>query len=151
MHKILPSLAALVVTSVSFPIAAIAQNTIDTTWYPPDWGRVRVAQIRVSEQGVVLDFAPSGTTIRSITPSHLSHFVFKPLDGTLCQNASQCSGSAPSKIYIQRHFLRFSKDKTAPGGRTMLYVNTSKGFYRFELVPSSYTRQTLINIGNSPK
>lgn len=151
MQKILPSLAAIAI-SLSVPPAAYAQNTIDTAWLPPDWGRVRVMQIKVSGQGVILNFGASGAVIRSVTTSHLSNFVFRPLDGALCNNSNQCSGSPPTQLYLQRiKPLQFPGTIAAPGGRTLLMVNTSAGLYRFELVPAGYARQTLINIGSSPR
>jgi hypothetical protein len=151
MQKLFSCLAVVTIT-LSTPALAFAQNTVDTSWMPPDWGRVRVMQIPVSGQGVVLNFGASGAVIRSVTPSNLSYFVFRPLDGVLCNNSNQCSGSPPTQIYMQRiQPLRFQGTISPPGGRTLLLVNTSAGLYRFELVPSSYKRQTLINIGNSPR
>ena len=112
------------------------------------FGLARKIVIDVTPSGIALDF---NSEINSVNLSHLGEITFNGLDGELCKAESSCSAESAPTILLLRKIphINFPDQQPNADGTAMLFVNTSSGLYRFELIPKNekpeYTKVEIIN------
>ncbi|GFE72159.1 hypothetical protein [Chroococcus sp. FPU101] len=125
----------LIGTGLLFALATPAFAD-DTLTIPVDFALARVIKLDVTQSGVAIALdAP----IQSIKLTHMRDITFSTLDGVLCETPANCpEGNAPTLLLVQKTKpIPFKDQLPTPNGTTMLYVNTSRGLYRFQLRPVS--------------
>lgn len=105
--------------------------------------------IDVTPSGMVLDF---DSEIGSVDLSHLGQIIFRGINGKLCPVETNCSTeSAPPTMLLLRKIpsIDFPDQQPNADGTAMLFVNTTDGLYRFELIPTNkkpeYTKVEIID------
>ena len=134
-----------IILSITFPNSIFAQETLKVD---REFGLARKIVIDVTPSGIVLDF---DSEINSVDLSHLGEIVFYGLDGELCKVKTDCSTQAAPTMLLLRKipFIKFPDQQANADGTAMLFVNTTSGLYRFELVPKKekpkYTKVEIID------
>lgn len=112
------------------------------------YGLARKVVIDVTPSGIVLNF---NSEINSVNLSHLGKIVFHGVDGELCKIETECSSESTPTMLLLRKIpsIDFPDQQPNADGTAMLYVNTTSGLYRFELIPKDdkpeYTKVEIID------
>lgn len=128
--KSLKILAALTITSTALPPTAIARDLIRIDRLN---AQEQVVELDVTPLGLVIDF---GSQISSVKLTHKTNIFYQGMDGALCQGSSNCSGSVPTILFVQKiPEIEFKDEEPVSGGYSLLYVDTASGLYRFKFKP----------------
>jgi hypothetical protein len=126
------------------PVAEkVAINTVDTAEFGPNFALYRVTKIKTDYSGVTIQLK-TGEKIRSVSIFPRHQIKAMPANGVLCTES--CQGGAPTILHIYRikPVLFRTTGRRGDGGSMVNIVTNSNSVYKFDVVPGTPVKRTLL-------